>query len=54
MLQTCKKKKKKPYSLKFEENNTYPIPLILVIKYSKILKDSHYQNLTVISRKNIL
>ena len=49
------KRKKKKYfpPLRFEKNYTHPLPLILVIEYSKILTDSFYQSLTIVSKNSI-
>ena len=45
-----KGKKKCFPPLKFEKNDTHPLPLTLVIEYLKILTDSFYQSFTIVSK----
>ena len=51
MTLTPKLEKKKYFPpLRFEKNDTHPLPLTLVIEYLKILTDSFYQSFTIVSK----
>ena len=47
-LKGKKKNASLPWGLK--KNDTYPLPLTLVIEYLKILTDSFYQSFTIVSK----